>query len=149
MTRLVVILLVGLVLEAFGVVLISKGQKQITGPQGWSAGEVLRVAREGVTNRHIVAGVALEAGFFACLLFLMAHADISFVWPLTSLSFVMTTLAARWILHEQVSAARWGGVALILVGASVVAYTERARGPGTPPAADGTRAATAAGHPDR
>ena len=66
-----------------------------------------------------------ETLFFGCLLFLMKHGDVSFVWPLTALGFVLTTLAAKYILHEHVSALRWMGVALIVLGAGVITYTEK------------------------
>ena len=58
-----------------------------------------------------------EALFFAFLLILMAKSDISFLWPLTGLSFVFATLAAIWFLREQVSGIRWAGVVLIMLGA--------------------------------
>jgi len=52
-------------------------------------------------------------------------AEISFIWPLTALGFVFTTLAARFILHEQVPLVRWGGVLLIMAGAGLITYSEK------------------------
>jgi uncharacterized membrane protein len=49
---------------------------------------------------------------------------VSFVWPLTSISFVMTTLAAQFILKEKVDCLRWGGVALIMLGAALISVGE-------------------------
>lgn len=45
---------------------------------------------------------------------------MSFIWPLTALGFVITTFAARYILHEQVTTLRWTGVALIVLGAALI-----------------------------
>jgi drug/metabolite transporter (DMT)-like permease len=125
MTRWIMVLLVGLVLEAAGVVLISKGQKELKTRFEPRPAAVLRLAREAVTSPSLLLGVALEAGFFGCLLFLLSRADVSFVWPLTSLSLVVTTFTAKWVLKEQVTALRWCGVAFILFGAAIVIYTER------------------------
>lgn len=124
MIRLVLVLAVGLVLEAAGVVLISKGQREIHGVLRPEFRAIWSLALEAATNRHLLMGVALEAGFFGCLLFLLSKADVSFVWPLTSLSLVVTTLTAKWILDEQVSMLRWMGVLLIVFGAGVVLFTE-------------------------
>jgi len=124
MIRLVLVLAVGLVLEAAGVVLISRGQKEMNGVFRPEFRAVWNLALEAATNRHLLMGVALEAGFFGCLLFLLSKADVSFVWPLTSLSLVVTTLTAKWILDEQVSTLRWMGVLLIVLGAGVVLFTE-------------------------
>ena len=127
MFRLLIVLFFGLLLEAVGVVLLSKGIKELGDLAQVSVGEVARFIGRGATNRHILLGVAFEAGFFGCLLFLMSRGDVSFVWPLTALSFVLTTLAAKLFLHEQVSGLRWCGVLLIILGAGVITYTEKVK----------------------
>lgn len=133
MTRLVMVLLFGLVMEAVGVVLISKGQKELTTRFEPRVQVVRQMAREALTSPALLLGVALEAGFFGCLLFLLSRFDVSLVWPLTSLSLVITTLTARIVLHEQVSGLRWAGVGFILFGAAIVLYTEKQRPPAPPP----------------
>jgi drug/metabolite transporter (DMT)-like permease len=52
---------------------------------------------------------------------------VSFIWPLTAVGFVMTVLAARFILHEQVDAARWIGVMLIVLGTAFIGYSNHVR----------------------
>lgn len=125
MIRMLAVLAVGLVLEAIGVVLISKGQKELQAVFRPEFQALWRLGIEAATNRNMVLGIAFEAGFFGCLLYLLSRADVSFVWPLTSLSLVVTTLTARWLLHEQVSPLRWAGVCLIMLGAGVVTFTEK------------------------
>jgi drug/metabolite transporter (DMT)-like permease len=68
--------------------------------------------------------------FFGALLYLLAQRDVSLVWPLTSLGFVITALAARWVLREEISWMRWGGVVLIVLGAGLVSYSEVAKSKG-------------------
>ena len=94
MTKLLFILLIGLVFEATGVVLLKKGINQLGEMKRLVPGEVFRVIKSGITNPTILLGVVFEAIFFASLLILMSRSDISFLWPLTALSFVMTTFAA-------------------------------------------------------
>ncbi len=125
MPKLIAILLCGLVLEAVGVVFLSKGLKQIGEPAHVNFSEVSRLILHGAANANILLGVAFEAAFFGTLLYLMSRSDVSFIWPLTSLGFVLTTLAAKFILHEHVSAIRWGGVILILAGAALITYSEK------------------------
>jgi drug/metabolite transporter (DMT)-like permease len=127
MAKLLLILLVGLVFEATGVVLLKKGITQIGEIQKINAAEVLRVAKAGVTNPYILLGVFFEALFFGCLLVLMSQSDISFLWPLTALSFVMTTFAARIFLSEHVAPMRWAGVVFIMIGAAFISYSEHAK----------------------
>ena len=135
MIRLLTVLCFGLLMEAVGVVLLSKGIKEIGDMAQVDLGELLRLVGRGATNRNILLGVAFEAGFFGCLLFLMSRGDVSFIWPLTALSFVLTTLAAKLFLHEQVSGLRWCGVLLIILGAGVITYTEKMKDDAQKPAA--------------
>lgn len=127
MIKLIGILLAALVLEAVGVVFLSHGLRQAGELTERTAPAMLRLASRCVTNGHFLAGVFMEAIFFLALLYLLKNADVSLVWPLTSLGFVLTTLAAKYIRHEQVSALRWSGVFLIMAGAALVAYSERVK----------------------
>jgi len=136
MTKILIILILALVVEAVGVVYLSKGLKQIGEPPSLTVREIGRVIARGATNVNILFGVALEAAFFAALLYLLSQRDVSLIWPLTSLGFVITAIAARWILKEEVSVLRWAGVALIVLGAALVSYSEKKKSkPLTPPPA--------------
>jgi len=127
MTKLVVILLIGLVLEAVGVVFLSQGLHEIGEVKNFSAAELGRIMVRGAGNRHILLGIFFEAIFFGVLIYLLSQKDVSLVWPLTSLGFVITALAARWVRHEEVSALRWTGVIIIVIGAALVAWSEQSK----------------------
>jgi len=124
MAKLLIILLIGLVFESAGVVLLKKGMTAIGEVKKVSVGEVVRLIKTGATNPQILLGVLFEALFFVSLLILMNESDISFLWPMTGLSFVFATLAATWFLHEHPSPVRWAGVILIMIGAALISYSE-------------------------
>lgn len=127
MAKLLLILLIGLVFEAAGVVLLKKGIDQSGPVKRVVPAEIFRVVKAGVTNPLVWLGILFEALFFACLLILMSRSDITFLWPLTALSFVMTTLAALLFLGEKVSGVRWAGVAFIMLGAALISYSEHSK----------------------
>jgi len=127
MTKVLIVLILALIVEAVGVVFLSKGLKQIGEVQTISAREVGRIIAKGATNGSILLGVVLEAAFFGALLYLLSQRDVSLLWPLTSLGFVITAIAAKFILREEVSALRWAGVALIVLGAALVSFSEKAK----------------------
>jgi len=129
MTKVLIVLLIALVLEAMGVVFLSRGLKQIGEVEKLTAAEVVRVIRRGAVNRSILLGVALETIFFGALLYLLAQRDVSLIWPLTALGFVLTAIAAKFILHEDIHWTRWMGVALIVIGAALVSYSEKMKRP--------------------
>ena len=125
MSKYILILLLALVFEATGVVFLSKGLKEVGEVQRLSFAEVARVIGPGARHPHLLLGILLEAIFFAALLYLLSQRDVSLIWPLTSLGFVITAIAARVFLHEHVSGVRWAGVVLIVLGAGLVTWSEK------------------------
>lgn len=136
MIKTVSFMVFALVLEAIGVVLLSKGLKEIGEMPRINVGEILRIVKLGVTNPSILVGVAFETAFFICLLVLLSKRDVSFVWPLTALGFVITTLTAQFYLKEHVSAARWLGVVFIMIGAGFITWSEQQKKIATQPQAE-------------
>jgi drug/metabolite transporter (DMT)-like permease len=127
MTKILVILIFALCVEAVGVVFLSKGLKQIGEVQSVTAREIGRIISRGAANPSVLLGVALEAAFFGALLYLLSQRDVSLIWPLTALGFLITALAAKLILKEEVSAVRWAGIFLIVIGAALVSYSEKTK----------------------
>jgi drug/metabolite transporter (DMT)-like permease len=133
MLKLLIILLIGLTFESAGVVLLKKGITNIGEMKGVTTAEVLRVVKAGAVSPQILLGVFFEALFFLSLCILMSKSDISFLWPLTGLSFVFATFAAMIFLGESVSLTRWIGVALIVLGAAFISYSQHEKEQGPPP----------------
>jgi uncharacterized membrane protein len=127
MAKILTILVIALVLESIGVVFLSKGIKQVGDLKEVSVGAIATLVKEGVSNRFIILGIFFEALFFVGLLMLMSKGDVSFVWPLTSVSLVLTTIVAKVFLHERVSGTRWSGVVLIMAGAMLITWSEKAK----------------------
>lgn len=76
----------------------------------------------------VLAGIVLLVGFFASYLTALSWADVTFVLPATSFSYVVVALLSRFWLHEQITPARWLGIFCIVAGVGFVtrgpAYTE-------------------------
>jgi drug/metabolite transporter (DMT)-like permease len=122
-TKFILILLVALVFEAIGVVFLSGGLKHIGEPKTINAAEITSLITRGATNKNILLGVFFEAIFFGFLLYMLSQKDVSIVWPLTALGFVITSLAAKIFLNEEISTVRWAGICLIVLGACLVTWS--------------------------
>ena len=137
MVKLLAILLIGLAFESAGVVLLKKGMNNFGEVHRINIAEVKRIIAAAVTSPQILLGVLFEALFFGSLLILMSKSDISFLWPMTGLSFVFATFAAILFLGEHVSSVRWAGVIFIMLGAGLISYSEKQnKAQPTPPAAN-------------
>lgn len=93
---------------------------------------IVRILRFIVTQRRIIfGGVCYAAAFFA-LLGLLSDTKLSVAIPATALSFVLDTLAARFLLREHVPWKRWIGVVLVCVGVYLTVRPTSARPAGSP-----------------
>jgi drug/metabolite transporter (DMT)-like permease len=124
-TKFILILLIALVFEAIGVVFLSGGLKQIGEPKTINVAEITSLIIRGAWNINILLGVFFEAIFFGFLLYMLSQKDVSIVWPLTALGFIITSLAARIFLKEEISNARWAGICLIVLGAVLVTWSAK------------------------
>jgi drug/metabolite transporter (DMT)-like permease len=74
-----------------------------------------------VLNPWVIAGIFLLLAFFACYMSALSWADLTYVLPATSLAYVLVALVGHFRLHEEISPARWLGIALIAAGVGFVA----------------------------
>jgi drug/metabolite transporter (DMT)-like permease len=116
-TRKYIILLAVVAFAACGDVSLSRGMHDF-GPVTFANLPHLLTA---LLNPWIVLGVLLLIGFFASYLSALSWADLTYVLPATSISYILMVLLARFFLHENVSIWRWLGVLLIVTGVGFVA----------------------------
>ena len=74
-----------------------------------------------ILNPWVTAGILLLLAFFACYMSALSWADLTYVLPATSLSYVLVALIGHFRLHEEISPTRWLGIALIAAGVGFVA----------------------------
>jgi drug/metabolite transporter (DMT)-like permease len=70
-------------------------------------------------------GVAMMALAFFSLLAMLSFENVSFVVPVTALSYAAGAVGAAIFLRERISAQRWVGVAIVCVGVTLVWLSHR------------------------
>jgi drug/metabolite transporter (DMT)-like permease len=111
------ILLAVILTASFGDTLLSHGMKQV-GPVSFHNLGLLLVA---LKNPWVLTGILLLIGFFASYLTALSWADLTFVLPSTSFSYVIVALLSKFWLHETISIYRWLGILLIVGGVGFIA----------------------------
>jgi drug/metabolite transporter (DMT)-like permease len=111
---------VGEVLLSYG--MRRNGQIDLTKLSQW-VDLILSVVR----NPYVFVGVVFLGIFFFLYLAALSWADLSFIMPLTAMSYFFATLMAKFILREEVSWVRWGGTIIIIIGITLISLDYRQR----------------------
>lgn len=98
---------------------LSLGMREFGAVVSVSVGELLRP----LLNVWVAGGICLLAIWLLSQLSLLSWADLSYVLPITSASYVLTALLGAVALHEYVSTAHWIGIGLIFMGVMLVGKT--------------------------
>jgi drug/metabolite transporter (DMT)-like permease len=74
-------------------------------------------------NPWTLAGVCALAIWMVTDLALLSRADLSFVLPVITTSYILIAIAGRFVLHERISGLRWLGILLISLGVLIAETT--------------------------
>jgi drug/metabolite transporter (DMT)-like permease len=102
--------------DSSGDILLAMGMKRVGKFTLQSRDKMLQQVGQIVTNPAIIGGVCGQGIAFAMFINLLSWADISFVRPLTALTYVFSMLGAKYILKETISSQRLLGIAFIITG---------------------------------
>jgi len=92
----------------------SSGAESISSP-----GSLIHI----ITSKYIIIGTILYAFALVLWLIAMSSLDVSFMYPLLSLGYVLTAILALLFLNEDVSLIRWIGIITIIAGCFLVLRT--------------------------
>ena len=73
-----------------------------------------------LSNKYIIIGLILYGVSSVLWLVGLSMLDVSLMYPLLSLAYVVTTVLAFMVLNEPVRTTRWIGVLLIILGSILV-----------------------------
>lgn len=68
----------------------------------------------------VALGVSLLIVWLLSRMTLLSWADLSYVLPVTSISYVLVAFLGRWLLQERITPQRWAGILLIVAGVALV-----------------------------
>jgi drug/metabolite transporter (DMT)-like permease len=107
------------VAQVLGNVALSRGMHDLGSIVSLSPLPYLRA----LLNPWVAAGVLILALWMLSNLTLLSRADLSYVLPVTSMSYVLIALMGRFVLHERVDTIRWAGILVITLGVALVGRT--------------------------
>ena len=115
-----VFLFIVIVAGTGGELAVTHTMKQIGEVQSFYPHHLLRVILRAFRSGWMWFGLALMTLSFFSLLMLLSWENVSFVVPVTALSYVLGAFGGKFLLGEHVEPRRWLGVALVCLGVLLV-----------------------------
>ncbi len=112
-----------------GDILLAKGMKELGDLSSMNLHGIIDTALRAMTTWKIIVGTAMLAIFFFLWLAVLSWEDLSVALPMQALNYVLVALLAKYLLHEQVSPLRWGGILLVCVGVMLITKSSTANKP--------------------
>ncbi len=103
-----------------GELCVSRAMKTVGEAKSFRPAEIARVIFRAIRVPWMWCGIALMATAFFALLGALSIYAVSFVVPVTALSYGAGALGGKFFLHERVSTARWIGVCFVVAGVTLV-----------------------------
>lgn len=103
-----------------GELAVTRTMKQVGEVHSFSPANLLRVIGRAFCHGWMWLGISLMTISFFALLMLLSWENVSFVVPLTALSYVVGALGGKFLLGERVEPRRWVGVLLVCLGVLLV-----------------------------
>jgi multidrug transporter EmrE-like cation transporter len=101
--------------------LLLKAGANAVGAFTFDSSTIASAALRLAVQPHLLAGVALYAASLVVWILALSRVEVSVAYPMVSLGYVITVLAAWWWLGEAITPMRLAGVGLIVVGVILVA----------------------------
>jgi drug/metabolite transporter (DMT)-like permease len=108
-----------------GELCVSRAMKSIGEVHDFRPRSLLRFVLQSLRLRWMWLGVALMAVGFFSLLAILSFQDVSFVVPVSALSYAAGAFGAQAFLGERISTSRWLGIAVVCIGVTIVWWSRR------------------------
>lgn len=108
-----------------GELCISHAMKRVEVITGFDPSSLSRFFRRAIRVPSMWFGIALMTVAFFSLLAMLSVQEVSFVVPVTALSYLTGAIGASTFLGERISQERWLGLALVCLGVTIVWLSKR------------------------
>jgi drug/metabolite transporter (DMT)-like permease len=81
---------------------------------------LLLFARQAITNWRVLLGLGVYVAEVLLYWVVLSRVDVSYAFPMMSMSYVILMASSRLFLHEKVSPIRWLGGATVMLGVYLI-----------------------------
>ena len=106
-----------------GELAVSRAMKGVGEVHDFRPKSVLRFVLQSFRLPWMWVGIALMSLAFFSLLAILSFRQVSFVVPVSALSYAAGAFGAKLFLGERISRNRWIGIAIVCLGVTIVWWT--------------------------
>ena len=103
-----------------GELCVSRAMKQTGEVKDFRPAAIVKVILRALRVKWMWIGVGMMTLAFFSLLAVLSFEKVSFVVPVTALSYVAGAFGGRFFLGEKISIHRWTGIVLVCIGVTLV-----------------------------
>jgi drug/metabolite transporter (DMT)-like permease len=108
-----------------GELCVSRAMKSVGEVHDFSPWSLVNFVWQSMRLKWMWAGIALMSLGFFSLLAILSFQEVSFVVPVSALSYAAGAFGAKAFLGERVSRNRWIGIAVVCVGVTIVWWSRK------------------------
>ena len=108
-----------------GELCVSRAMKSVGEVHDFRPRSILSFVLRSLRLPWMWMGIALMSVGFFSLLAILSFQEVSFVVPVTALSYDAGAFGAKAFLGERISANRWMGIAVVCLGVTIVWWSRR------------------------
>lgn len=122
MTRSISLIIFAVFLNAGAQLLLKAGMNKV-GVINFAWNNVVPIACQIISSPFILLGLFCYVIAVAVWLVVLSHVEVGVAYPMISLAYVITAIAAYYFFNEDLSAIRITGIGVIMIGVYLVSRT--------------------------
>ena len=108
-----------------GELCVSRAMKSVGEVHDFRPRSILRFVLQSLRLPWMWLGIALMGLGFFSLLAILSFQEVSFVVPVSALSYAAGAFGAKAFLGERISRNRWVGIAVVCIGVTIVWWSRK------------------------
>ena len=108
-----------------GELCVSRAMKSVGEVHDFRPRSILRFVLQSLRLRWMWLGIALMGLGFFSLLAILSFQEVSFVVPVSALSYAAGAFGAKAFLGERINRNRWVGIAVVCIGVTIVWWSKK------------------------
>lgn len=122
MARSLPLIFTGVFLNAVAQLCLKQGMRQI-GAFEFTPAMLWEMSWRIGTNPYVILGLACYVVSVIFWLLALSRVDVSFAYPMLSVGYILTAVAAYYVFGEPLTTVRVTGIAVIMVGVFLISRT--------------------------